>query len=252
MSKFNYRRCYVFTYWEGNPYSFTPICIKSISRIFGDRHIHITPNNIHNWIDVDKSILDCNHLLFRSDYIRTKLLQKYGGWWFDSDIIIFKDPTESIKFSHSKIWNLVYRVNNKWMPMINCGILYTKPNSPWINKVMDDFNNVNVDNLCLTHNNEDIGQLFYEKHSTDETIVDVGHEHDFNSSINVDADYRPFWNGVIKLNTAKYAIHIGASLSRWASIENNDIDAISILEKDIDFLLEKFPNSIVTQYCKSL
>lgn len=240
---------YVFTYWEGQLYSFTELCLQSIRNIFGNRHIHLTPQLLSKWIDIDDSVMNLNHISFKSDYIRSLLLQKYGGWWFDSDIILFRNPEESISENKPKIWNLIYWFNDAWTPLINNGILYTTPNSEWINNIVYDFQKVSIDDLkILTYENEDIGQNIYERHSVGTDLVFIGHEHDFNSTVNVNADYKPFWDGTIKLDSAKYGIHIGASLSRWASSRGDMLAQKTLSKMSLEDLVREFPSSVVSQY----
>lgn len=240
---------YVFTYWEGNPYPFTQICIDSISRIFGDRHVHLTPETIRNWVELDEKIMNLNHISFKSDYIRSILLKKYGGWWFDSDVILFRNPDESVAEDKPKIWNLIYWFNEAWVPLINNGILYTPPESKWISNIVDDFYKVDLSDLqVLTYENEDTGQRIYEKYSENSDLCVIGSEYDFNSTLNVNADYKPFWDGRIKLDSAKYGIHIGASLSRWEASKGDDTARITLTQMPIDELTAMFPNSVVSQY----
>lgn len=240
---------YVFTYWEGHLYPFTELCINSISKIFGNRHIHLTPGNINHWVSVDKQIMELNHISFKSDYIRSILLQKYGGWWFDSDILLFKNPDESVSGNLPKLWYLIYWFQEEWTPLINNGILFTPPNSVWINKIVEDFYRVDIDSLkILTYENEDVGQVIYENNSVNTDLCLIGHEHDFNSTTNVNADYKPFWDGTINLKSAKYGLHIGASLSRWASTKGDKTAQKTISQMTLNELLKEFPNSVVSQY----
>jgi hypothetical protein len=243
---------YAFTYWEGRQYAFTQVCIESITRFFGSNHIHLTLNNLHHYVDIDSSVRDCDHVPYRSDYIRTMLLEKYGGWWFDCDVLLTKSPLSSIKEHKPHIWNLIYCVNGEWVPLINNGILYTPRNSTWISKISKDFREVNCKDLVMTYDNEDIGQNIYEKHSVGNPEIVVGCEYDFNSTFNVNAEYEPFWNGEIQLDSGNYGIHIGASLSRWAA-QDGDLKASEILSiESLETLVERFPQSVVSQYVVEL
>jgi hypothetical protein len=238
----------VFTYWEGNQYAFTKVCIDSISKIFGSNHIHLTPSSLDDYINLDQGVKMCQHLPFRSDYIRTMLLEKFGGWWFDCDVLLFRNPQELIKTDQAHIWNLIYRVEENWVPLINNGILYSPKGSKWITSIADDFRLIDVEGLTMSYENEDIGQSIYEKYSVNNPDVVIGCEYDFNSTFNVDADYRPFWDGRIQLHSANYGIHIGASLSRWAAAAG-DLKARDVLSvKSLDALIKKFPMSVVSQY----
>jgi hypothetical protein len=141
-------------------------------------------------------------------------------------------------------------VEEHWVPLINNGILYSSKGSKWITSISDEFKNLDAEGLMMCYENEDIGQNIYEKYSINNSDVVVGCEYDFNSTFNVDADYRPFWDGRIKLDSANYGIHIGASLSRWAAA-SGDFQAREILSiKSLDELTNRFPASVVSQYIK--
>jgi hypothetical protein len=242
---------YVFTYWEGEQYPFTELCINSITNIFGDRHVHLTPSSIKQWVHLDIETIESEHILYRSDFIRALLLQKYGGWWFDSDILLFKNPEIIINDKRPKIWNLIYWYNEKWTPLINCGILYSPKNSTWINQIVEEFKKINPIGLKMTIENEDIGQDIFEKHSVTTELCEIGNEYDFNSTYNVNANYKPFWNGKINLYSANYGLHIGASLSRWAA-KDGDLIALNTLKKrELSQLIQEFPKSVVAQYLLS-
>jgi hypothetical protein len=239
---------FVFTYWEGQQYAFTELCVNSIRRIFKDRHVHLSPDTLSHWISADRSVLHCDHISFRSDYIRTLLLQKYGGWWFDCDVLLYRNPHELVDGVTPKIWNLIYWYDDKWTPLINNGILFTPASSEWINRIAEDFRKVDLTALKLTHENEDIGQNIYEHNSVNTGLTLIGDEYDFNSTFNVNADYRPFWDGSIKLESANYGIHIGASLSRWAARDGDEKAQNIITKKSLDELVNEFPHSVVSQY----
>lgn len=243
---------YVFTYWEGMQYPFTSLCLDSVSKIFGSSHVHITEENLDEWIDVPQNVLDTKHLLFRSDYIRALLLKEYGGWWFDSDVILLKDPSYLVLDGKPQIWNLIYRVENEWKPLVNCGILYSPRASTWINKIVADFEKINPIGLVMTKDNEDIGQDIFENWSVGTNLCKIGSEYHFNSRVNVDADYRPFWDGSVTLETVMYGLHIGASLSRWAAFEGDYQAHKTLKHRSIEELLRDFPDSFVAQYIKSL
>jgi len=237
----------VFTYWEGTPYPFTQLCIDSISRIFGTRHQHVTPDTLPDWVHVPEALMECDHLLFRSDYIRTLLLREHGGWWFDCDVLLFRDPSELVG-GVPKVWNLIYKVGGRWTPLINIGTLFTLARSPWICAIAAEFATVPAAGLPMTRQNEDIGQDIYERHSQPGSGVEVGSEYDFNSTYNVDADFAPFWDGRIDLHSAGYGLHIGASLSRWAAHEGSVTAEETLRAPSLDQLVERFPRSVVAQY----
>lgn len=240
----------VFTYWEGPMHPFTEVCIGSIARVYNRRHVHLTPNTLRDWIDVDAALFECEHLIFRSDFIRTKLLQRHGGWWFDADVLLFRNPDDQIVDELPWIWNLVYFHEGRWQPLVNCGILFSAPQSEWIDLISKDFDEVDIRGLKMNTENEDIGQQIYERWSVNPRLVRIGHEHAFNSTVNVNADFRPFFNGCISIETARYGLHIGASLARWAK-SRGDREAEAILNaKNVLDLVCRFPLSVVAQYLR--
>ncbi|MBP7930375.1 MAG: hypothetical protein KA110_10480 [Acidimicrobiia bacterium] len=243
---------HVFTYWEGDPYPFTELCLDSIGRVFGDRHKHLGPDSVSDWIDLPVRVRDSPHILFRSDYIRGELLRSHGGWWFDSDVILMKDPSELVSDLVPRIWNLMYCVEGAWVALVNCGILFSPMGAEWLERIMEDMRDVDPSGLGMTIDNEDIGQDIYEKWSVGTGLCFVGDAHCFNSTVNVDADYRPFWDGVVGLSSVDYGLHIGASLSRWASLAGDARAGDVLRASSLESLVTMFPESFVAQYLRSL
>jgi hypothetical protein len=243
-------KCSVFTYWEGDPYPFTQLCVESIHRVFGDRHVHLTPESLDQWLVLPSALKDSRHFSFRSDFIRTFLLKTHGGWWFDADVLLFRDPSALVETSRPQIWTLIYRVAERWEALVNNGILYSPAESPWICAVARDFLAVDVTRLgAVTRANEDVGQDIYERHSVGaDAPVRVGGPHDFNSTSNVDADFAPFWDGRIELESAQYGLHLGASLSRWAEQDGVESARNTLRSGSLETLLGEFPHSVVSQY----
>ena len=241
---------FAFTYWEGERYPFTDLCLGSIRRVFGDSHVHLTPQTVGDWIEIPAAVAAVDHVSFRSDYVRTLLLERHGGWWFDADILLCEDPSPLVSASKPTVWTLIYRVDGKWAPLINAGILWTPAHSPWIEAIARDFAEVDVSSLQeLTWDNEDVGQDIIERHSLAmEGEVTIGGPYEFNSTHNVDADYAPFWDGRIDLSSARYGMHLGASLSRWAIRDGSEEARRTLGTPSLERLVEMFPRSVVSQY----
>lgn len=79
----------VFTYWEGPFPLVNRLCVTSIRKSLGERHVHVTPETLGEFVDLDEfpSWVFETNIGYRSDMIRIFLLRKYGGWWLDCDIL---------------------------------------------------------------------------------------------------------------------------------------------------------------------
>ena len=127
----------IFTYWEGKFPLINQLCVSSIKNIFGDRHIHITPETLPDYLNIEEfpNWVFKTNIGHRSDMIRIFLLKKYGGWWFDCDILLKKDPSSLIiDSSKSYIWKEVIS-NEKFPGHGACAaILFTPKDSVYINE----------------------------------------------------------------------------------------------------------------------
>ena len=125
-----------FSYWEGSEQIVHTICQKSIFNIFDSSFITVNNKTISRYIKVPDFIRDSSHLGFKSDYIRAALLHKYGGWWFDSDILLINSPKSLIEDQNAMIWS-----ENKngifGLPNLCCGVLYSKPQSKFLEIVLE-------------------------------------------------------------------------------------------------------------------
>ncbi len=89
---------YIFTYWDNIKTMETPshikLCFKTMEKYFKNYNFVILNKDIiGKYIKIDEKInLDKLHIAQRVDYYRIKLLEKYGGIWFDADTIILKSP----------------------------------------------------------------------------------------------------------------------------------------------------------------
>jgi len=91
----------VFTYWEGKFTLVNRICTLSIKRVFNERHIHITPETLGDYIDVSKfsDWVFKTNVGHRPDMIRIFLLREYGGWSGRGESI----SRAYIKYNYKKI-----------------------------------------------------------------------------------------------------------------------------------------------------
>lgn len=84
----------IFTYWTGEK----PNLIEQLDSILvrtclenGYVLHQINDSNLKEYIDIGKNFNELSYLVDKSDYVRVKLLKKYGGLWLDSDVLILRD-----------------------------------------------------------------------------------------------------------------------------------------------------------------
>ena len=120
----------VFQYW-GQGIENMPLFIKTIYKhnlkFCNDNDINLVlvdDNNVYDYIVPHKryKTLEYN---FKSDIIRYYILHKYGGFWFDTDVIIFKDLNKLYK----SISNYECILDIEHSTRIGCCSLYIKKNS---------------------------------------------------------------------------------------------------------------------------
>jgi len=142
----------VFTYWEGRamPY-INQVCVSSVHRLFRTRHRHLDPKELAALgIEIPRHIRRAPSRFVKYDYIRAALLHQFGGWWFDCDILLFKNPTPEVEGVNGKIWKAYplpptpcssfgfERVGGKWLPLLEVGVLNARrPRSEWFRRVLE-------------------------------------------------------------------------------------------------------------------
>jgi hypothetical protein len=89
---------YVFSYWHAGINSCPPIvkaCIKSHKKYFGTRYIFLDSENIADWVEVPEIINKARSVMSEthfSDVLRLLLLERYGGVWVDSTVLLTGEP----------------------------------------------------------------------------------------------------------------------------------------------------------------
>lgn len=89
------RKIWIFWYDLDMP-EFVGYCVKNVRKLHLDYEVYVlNKDNVTDYLDIDVSILmDKMPIANLSDFIRLKLLQKYGGIWMDSSIILDKNIEE--------------------------------------------------------------------------------------------------------------------------------------------------------------
>ena len=94
----------VWQYWENSPeypkgISYIDLCHESVDLHSGNgkyyKVIRLNKDTFKNYIDcspyLENMNSDSNQIAQKADYIRSKLLCKYGGIWLDSDAVVFNN-----------------------------------------------------------------------------------------------------------------------------------------------------------------
>lgn len=159
----------IYQYW-GQGYGNMPdflqyiyITNKEICEKYNINLILLDDININNYITLHKRY---NNLAynFKSDYIRYNILNKYGGFWFDTDVIITKDLNKL----YNKIKNYECMLDIEFNNKIGCCSLFIKKDSTVSNYCMNRVNNILNTKEHLDW--EDIGpetvEDLYKKHKS--------------------------------------------------------------------------------------
>jgi hypothetical protein len=82
----------IWQYWEGHKSDFIELCMKSVVKNNKEFEVRIVnPKNIHNYLpDIRDDLSLLPRIANKVDYIRFKLLDKYGGVWIDADVVCFE------------------------------------------------------------------------------------------------------------------------------------------------------------------
>lgn len=247
----------IFTYWEGPFPLVNRICVASINQVFSERHIHITPDTLGNYIDIT-SFPDWvfkTNVGHRSDMIRIFLLKKYGGWWFDCDILLKKNPEEIIKDnSKTYIWREVVSEKKFAGYGICPAVLYTPCNSPYINEAYRRGLNFQRSLNADPNLEDDWVDLMRECLSKPAVIpnleVVIGDSIPF---YNMDHfhNWWKCWDGNLKLSHFQYGVQFNTSLIRRSLFVPPDYEELpnQILSlSSVEELKIKLPKSNLAEY----
>ncbi|HLD90881.1 MAG TPA: capsular polysaccharide synthesis protein [Patescibacteria group bacterium] len=138
----------VWTYWE-NPAglktpSYLELCFDSMDKYCNTDNFvfKLVDNlNIHDLIpelrtDLNKLKVSNNpreNISIKADYIRAKLLQKYGGIWLDADTIVMRSPDELVPLLNRK--DFLYRTQHEGLASV--GVMASIPNGVLINEYIE-------------------------------------------------------------------------------------------------------------------
>ena len=93
------KNSYVFSYWHSGFDDSPPIvraCIKSHKKYFGDNYVALNSGNISDWVVIPKRISDLRSSMSEthfSDVLRLLLLERHGGLWLDSTVLLTGEPS---------------------------------------------------------------------------------------------------------------------------------------------------------------
>jgi hypothetical protein len=240
----------VFTYWEGSCPFINRYCIDRIRDIFSDRHVHLTPESIYDYVnenEVPNHIKKTSHVGLRADFLRALLLKDHGGWWFDCDIWLFRDPSE-LETDKSLIWK-ENKDDSRGIQSICCAVMFTpKHREKWILEVLARLSSLNINEDISKTENWVVGQFTY----TDVALmfredVEIGECNIFHP-IHPEEKWFTYWNGSFQRPDVNYGIQLCSSIFREKINDKHGwCDKILRLE-NAEQLHEQFPKSILSQY----
>lgn len=118
----------IWIYWEGIYPDFVKKCIQNIRDKNPSYDVYLlSPNNVHQYSNIDFSSLENASPQQKSDLLRFDLLYHHGGIWLDASIILYenldwieflmkKNQTESFSYYRKKnTINLDYPVFENWL-----------------------------------------------------------------------------------------------------------------------------------------
>jgi hypothetical protein len=88
-------KTYVWQYWESDtpapPY--VRLCLETVARhLGGAEHVVLDEHSVEGRLpDLDPSWRRLAEAAHRADYVRSRLLERYGGIWLDADAVVLKD-----------------------------------------------------------------------------------------------------------------------------------------------------------------
>lgn len=247
----------VFTYWEGELPFVNKICLKSITNIYGNDHIHITPNNLQKYIKLPDFIKNHKSIVWKSDYIRGMLLYEYGGLWLDCDIILNRKIFINKHINKPKIWKeggfpikdfSIY----KNLPALCIGTIYSPKRHSWLHEIfrrLEQQTNYFKKYSCLQKWVS--GQRVYRDVIYEQGLMEIGSESDFNLIYDATHWYQ-YWDGSIHYSNKPIGIHLllGShnNLYQYPKTEIYEYpNRIKNLKCKSDVYRE-FPNSILAEY----
>ena len=87
----------IWLYWENKKGRTMPeylkLCYENICKHKGtfDKVILLNEKTVHEYVKLRNDLSEIEEIAHKVDYIRTRILSKYGGLWLDIDIIILKN-----------------------------------------------------------------------------------------------------------------------------------------------------------------
>ena len=132
----------VFIYWDGYKYKLIQILHKLIYLYSNNEKNYkvyfVNSNNLYNYIDFIPLFFNKMKVNHKSDYIRYKLIYKYGGIWLDSDTIVMSDLRSLFAIFKNKD-GFFMKENNK---IIFSGVFGSKPETELLNKVIFEIDRI--------------------------------------------------------------------------------------------------------------
>lgn len=145
---------FVWLYWENKPDSTTPnyisLCRESVIKNCSKELnvIILTTYNIRKYLPNLRSDINQLSLPQKVDYIRLYILQKYGGIYLDSDIILFKTPNYLLNLLRNYDFigfgsnSILHRYKHITYGKISNWAMCSRKNGILVSKCLDEANRI--------------------------------------------------------------------------------------------------------------
>lgn len=140
----------IFTFWEGQMPDYIKLCMKT----WKFRPIVLNYRNLNDWTDLSVDKLHGFTLPQIADCVRVHVLRDHGGYWLDTDTIMFANLPEQ---------NICGDIENRTNTI---GFLHTEPNSDMFTKWAEyqDYVINNPDKIIDLHKWDVFGNRFTDNY----------------------------------------------------------------------------------------
>jgi len=251
----------VFTYWEGSCPFTIRTSLASVSSVYGKDHIHLDPSSLGEYVDIPSHVLGLQSVALRSDFIRTALLQRYGGTWLDADILL-KRPVPEV--DRIMLWEeggkpIVDDGPFRDRPELCIGIIVAPSYHPLMSMLLERFDKLLNDSVLDDGSLRPgvpryVGQRLWRDLAYGLSDLAIGKTTDFHLATDA-AHWYEYWDGTIRWEDCVVGAHwFFSAHQNLYEYPNDEIASwpsqIQSLESEID-VRGLFPQSVMAGFIEN-